>query len=90
MAATKKADLLMILGPKVGSKKGPGMGGMSASADNEGAEGSKDTADEESSEYGGEFDAAASEAFPDMSPEQKDAFWRAVAACVDRLKGEAE
>ncbi len=73
--ASKKADLLMILGPKM--KKGPDMGGKGSEA-----------ADEENSEYGGEFDAAASEAFPDMSPEQKDAFWRAVAACVDRLKGE--
>lgn len=71
MAAAKKADLLMILGPKKASKPAPAP-----------------ESDSESSEYGGEFDSAASEAFPDMSPEQKDAFWRAVAACVDRLKGE--
>lgn len=77
--AAKKADLLMILGPKKPSKPS-GMGGMMGSKDPD--------ADSESSEYGGEFDSAASEAFPDMSPEQKDAFWRAVAACVDRLKGE--
>lgn len=82
MAAKKKGvDLLMVLGPKK-----PGMMGGSMKP---GMMGKKDPdAENESSEYGGEFESAASEAFPDMSSEQRDAFWRAVAACVARLNGE--
>jgi hypothetical protein len=74
-------DLAIVIGPGKGGRKPPGRGMMHSEPDADERGGPPDGDADEMLPPG--FEAAASEAFPDMDPASYPALKRLIATCMD-------